>query len=77
MIEEEYKRHNHNGVDSQLISIYDLIGMVETVESVTGPTYTPKRFNQQIKIHRDGATANLYIYDNKNAAWYKNTLTAA
>lgn len=63
--------HNHNGVNSELINILDLIGFIQIVTTV--PTHTPKKFIEQLLIYTDSITSptdtRLYIYSFKGNVW--------
>jgi hypothetical protein len=69
--------HNHDGINSELISIINLIGLIETVTTV--PTHSPKTFYEQFKIYYDDTGTptdrKLYIYSNKAQEWSYIALT--
>jgi hypothetical protein len=69
--------HNHNGTNSEHVSVTDLIGFIETV--TTAPTHTPRHFYEQFKIYYDDvdtpSTRRLYIYSNKAQEWSYIALT--
>jgi len=68
--------HNHDGENSELVSINNLHGFIETVTTV--PTNSPRRFYEQFKIYTDSTTAptdvRFYIYSFQNKAWYYERL---
>lgn len=63
--------HNHNGINSEPISIENLRSFIETVTAI--PTLKPRRFYEQFKIYMDSVTAptdtRLYIYSFEANTW--------
>ena len=54
------------------LELRDLLGLVQTRTSV--PTYTPKKFIQQVVVVVTGGNASLYVYDISNNQWRAATL---
>jgi len=56
--------HNHNGTNSELVSVTNLFDFIETVTTI--PTHKPRFFYEQYKIYIDDLTSptvkRLYIY---------------
>ncbi len=69
--------HNHDGTNSELVSVKNLIEFIETVTTI--PTVVPRKFWEQFKIYTDSLTAptitELYFYDTGNGEW-KSTVPA-
>lgn len=57
--------------ESGLVSLLDLVGLIETVTTV--PTHVPGKFEQQFKIYVDSISAptvkRLYFYSNQTNTW--------
>jgi len=66
-------RHSHDGINSVRVNVENLDGLVETLN--TGPTFMPRRFFDQFKVYKNGATYRLYVYDAESKAWRYATLT--
>ena len=58
---------DNNNNEKRNIHFRELFGLFEMVSAVT--TLTPKRFSEQIKIYKSGATRRLYWYDNVTNEW--------
>lgn len=74
LIEQEIKNHYHNGLDSRLLKIENIFGMIGTVATV--PTHTPRNLFEQFVIYTNGATLRFYWYDTTNNLWHYVTATA-
>lgn len=72
-IDQKIREHFHNGLDSQLLKLENLFGLIRTVD--TAPTHTPRNLFEQFIIYTNGATYRLYLYDTTNNAWRYVALT--
>lgn len=76
-IDEQIKKHIHDGNFSQRINLFDIYGQIETV--TTAPSNAPVGGSpyEQIKIHYNstGPVWKLYIYDYQNSSWKSVTLS--
>lgn len=70
-------RENENKNTERTVFIENIVGYVRTVTTI--PTYTPKKFEQAIKIYIDDLTTptvkRLYIYSFEAKIWNYITLT--
>ena len=69
-------RENNDKKES-LVFIENIVGYIKTVTTI--PTYTPKKFDQAIRIYMDSVssptTKRLYIYSFEAKIWNYLTLT--
>ena len=72
-LQQMFTMHNHTGIDTQRVSIWDLFALFETI--TTTPTLVPNTIFDQVKVYRSGSTYRLYIYDTLAGAWRYATLT--
>ena len=66
-IDQRIQQHWHKGHDSARINLFDVFGLIETVDAV--PTGKPKTFSEQLKIYKNSTTYRLYWYDSVNDQW--------
>lgn len=66
-LQDNFNRHNHDGLSSQHVSITDLDILFQTVSVV--PTTVPKTIYDQVQIYTNSTTYRLYWYDAVNKAW--------
>ena len=52
--------------------VLNLGGFIQTLN--TAPTYTPRRFSEQVVVVVSGGNRTLYVYDVTNALWRQATL---
>ena len=73
-IDQKIKEHYHNGLDSGLLKLENIFGMIRTVD--TAPTHTPRNLFEQFAIYTNGATLRFYWRDTTNNTWHYITATA-
>jgi len=62
-----------SNIQNDYINIQNIIDFVEVVSTI--PSHIPRTLYEQIKIHINGGTMRLYVYDYKASAWRYTTLT--
>lgn len=72
-IEQDIREHQHNGIVGKQIQIGDILDFVNTVTVL--PTYSPRKFSEQVVIYNGVTVYRLYVYDTVNHSWRYTTLT--
>mgnify|MGYP001569389485 CR=1 FL=1 len=52
--------------------VLNIEGFIQTLSAA--PTYTPRRFSEQVVVVVSGGSKSLYVYDVTNALWRQATL---
>ena len=72
-IEQKIREHFHNGVDSNLLKLENILGFIRTMSAV--PSHKPRNLFEQFIIYVSGATLRFYMYDTTNLTWRYVALT--